>query len=205
MLAPAWSDSGLASRSINLEIIVKFSHDSDAGQRIDRILEEHPLDLSELADLRERLHRSTGFVLTAERITSGREVIFRIPEKPLLEAVQQTVTKRAEVASAELIAIQSENPRLAENLLLVHFRASSDESALLENAHSEGAYAGRVQALATKLCAASGVPVLGRPEVRAALAVTVDRYTLLEKLVARLNNLDYVDYAQPNSTIQFMK
>ena len=66
-------------------------------------------------------------------------------------------------------------------------------------------YAERVQALATKLCAASGIPVLGRPEVRAALAVTVDRYTLLEKLVTRLNSLDYVDYAQPNSTVQFMK
>ena len=115
------------------------------------------------------------------------------------------MTKRAEVASAELIAIQNENPRLPENLLLLHFRASSDESALLENATSESAYAERVQALATKLCAASGVPVLGRPQAPAALAVTVDRYALLEKLVTRLHDLDDVDYAQPNSTIQFMK
>ena len=205
LLAPAWSDSDLASNSTSLEVIVKFSDDSDTAQRVDRILEEHPMDLSELAVSMEDLHRSTGFLLIPERISSGREVILRIPEKPLLKKVEQTVAKRTDVAAAELVAIQSDNPRLPELQLLLHFHPSSDESALLENAYGDSANGERVQTLAAKLCADSGVPVIGTPQAGAALAVTVDRYALLEQLLARLHALDDVDYAQPNSTLQFMK
>ena len=90
VLAPAWSDADLGSRSINLEIIVKFSPDSDTGRRVDRILEKNPINLSGLSELQGSLQRLTGFELIPDRITSGREVIFRIPEKPLLEKVEQT-------------------------------------------------------------------------------------------------------------------
>ncbi|MDX2315816.1 MAG: hypothetical protein QNL90_17235, partial [Gammaproteobacteria bacterium] len=127
------------------------------------------------------------------------------PEKPLLERIEQTVAKRPEVASTEPVAVQNNNPRLAEELLLLRFHAPSDESALLENAYNDNAYAERVQALATELCAASGLPVIGTPRAHATLAITLDRHALLEQLVARLNDLNYVDYAQPNSTLQFMK
>ena len=47
LLSPAWSDSGLASQSTNLEVIVKFSHDSDAGRRVERILSKDPMDLDD--------------------------------------------------------------------------------------------------------------------------------------------------------------
>ena len=93
-------------------------------------------------------------------------------------------------------------PRLAAGSAGSH---ASDESALLGNAYNDDAYAERVQALATELCAASGVPVIGTPHAPTALAITVDRYALLEQLVARLHELDYVDYAQPNSIVQLMK
>jgi hypothetical protein len=140
-----------------------------------------------------------------ERVTSGREVIFRVPEKRALEKVKQTVSMRPEIASAELSVIQNENPRLPESVLLLRFRESSDESELLRKAYAEDAYNERVQTLTTTVCAASDVPVLGAAQASAGLAVTVDRYALLEKLVARLNELNDVDYAQPNSTVQFMK
>jgi len=205
VLSPAWSDSGLASQSTNLEVIVKFSHDSDAGRRVERILSKDPMDLDDFAEAQKDLGRSTGYVLIAQRISSGREVIFGIPEKPLLERIEQTVAKRPEIANTELVAVQNDNPRLAEELLLLRFHASSDESALLGNAYDDDAYAERVQALATELCAASGVPVIGTPHSPTALAITLDRHALLEQLVARLHELDYVDYAQPNSIVQFMK
>ena len=205
MLAPAWPESGLASQSTNLEIIVKFSDDSDAGHRVDRVLAKDPMDLDDLAEFQEELHRSTGYMLIPQRISSGREVIFGIPEKPLLERIEQTVAKRPEIASTDLVAVQNDNPRLPEELLLLRFHASSDETALLENAYNDNAYAMRVQTLATELCAASGVPVIGTPHARTALAITLDRYALLEQLVARLHELDYVDYAQPNSIVQLMK
>ncbi|GMQ74955.1 MAG: hypothetical protein BMS9Abin01_0198 [Gammaproteobacteria bacterium] len=206
MATQASGDTGLASQSVTLEVIVKFTDDSEPGRRVDRILKEHPADLSGLADLQARLHRSTGVVLEPERITSGGELIFRIPEEPLLEIVKQTVTRRAQVSSAKLVAIQHGNPRLPESLLLLHFRESSQETELLEKAYgAPTVYRERVQVLATELSGPSGVPVRGTAEAESALAVTVDRHTLLQKLVAQLSGLAYVDYAQPNSTVQFMK
>lgn len=205
MVAPGVADSSPSSQSITLEIIVKFSDESDAGHRIDRILKEHPEDLSMLVDLQGELHQSTGFVLIPERVTSGRELIFRIPEKPALEMVKQTVTKRPEIFSAELTAVQNENPRLPSSVLLLRFRGSGDEAELLQKAYAEGAYGERVQALTARLCADSDIPVLGTAQAGAELAVVVDRYALLEKLVTRMNALEDVDYAQPNSTVQFMK
>lgn len=204
MAAQASGDTGLASRSIALEIIVKFADDSDAGRRVDRILKEHPTDLSGLADIQARLHRSTGVALEPQRITSGGELIIRILEEPLLETIKQTVTRHADVSSARLVAIQHENPRLPESLLLLHFREASEEAGLLNKALGEPAYQARVQELATELCDPSGVPVRGTAEAESALAVTVDRHTLLQKLVAQLRDLGYVDYAQPNVTVQFM-
>ena len=206
MATQASGDTGPASRSVTLEVIVKFTNDSEPGRRVDRILKEHPADLSGLADLQARLHRSTGVVLTPERITSGGELIFRIPEEPLLESVKQTVTGRAKVSSAKIVAIQHENPRLPESLLLLRFRESSEEAELLEKAYGAPAvYRERVQELATELSGPSGVPVRGTAEAESALAVSVDRDTLLQRLVAQLNRLEYVDYAQPNSSVQFMK
>ncbi len=205
MTVQASSETSAAAQSIALEIIVKFTGDSDPGRRVDRTLREHPTDLSGLVRLQTRLHRSTGIALEPERITSGAELIFRVPEEPLLEAVKQTVIRNAAVSSARLVAIQHGNPRLPEARLLLHFREASEEAELLEKALGEPAYGDRVQALATRLCSPSGVPVRGVAEVQPALAVTVDRHTLLQKLVAQLNELEYVDYAQPNATVQFMK
>ncbi len=205
MMAPVGAEAARASASITLEVIVKFADDSDAGRRVERALRGHPQDLSGLADLRSRLHRSTGFVLEPERVTSGRELIFRVPEEPLLESVRQTLAERTDVTLAELVAIQSENPRLAQSMLRVRFREPGDAFDLLTKAYGEQAYSERVQALTAELSAPSGVPVLGAPEADAGLAVTVDRYALLEKLVERLNAMDEVEYAQPNTTVQIMK
>jgi hypothetical protein len=204
MSVQASGDSGLAAQSIALEIIVKFASDSDPGRRVDRILGEHPTDVSGLARLQARLHRATGVALEPERITSGAELIFRVPEEPLLETVRKTVSGHPEVSSATLVAIQRDNPRLPETMLLLHFRETSEEAGLLEKALGEPAYRERVQALATALCGPSGVPVRGIAEAESALAVTVDRHALLQKLVTQLNGLEYVDYAQPNATVQFM-
>ncbi len=90
MTVQATGDTGAAAQSISLEIIVKFTGDSDPGRRVGRTLREHPTDLSGLARLQTQLHRSIGIALETERITSGAELIFRVPEEPLLEAVKQT-------------------------------------------------------------------------------------------------------------------
>jgi hypothetical protein len=205
MVTSILADSHLGSRSVTLEMIVKFADDSDAGRRIGRIIKEHTGDPSMLTGVQEHLRQSTGFVLIPERITSGRELILRIPEKPALEKVKQTLAKRPEVVSAELAAIQSDNPRLAESMLLLRFGESGDENELLQKAYADDAYGARVQVLATELCAGSDVPVLGNAQESAVLTISLDRYALLEQLTARLNALDDVDYAQPNSTVQFMK
>ena len=193
-----------ATQSIALEIIIKFADDSDPGRRVHRILEEHPADLSGLAPLQARLHRATGATLEPDRITSGAELIFRIPEEPLLETVRQTVSRNAQVSSARLVTIPHDNPRLPRARLLLHFRASSETAGLLEKAFGEPAYREHVQALATRLCNPSGIPVRGTAQAQSALSVTIDRRALLQKLSAQLSELAYVDYAQPNATVQFM-
>jgi hypothetical protein len=122
-----------------------------------------------------------------------------------LKKVKKALTERQGIASAELVAIQNQNPRLPESKLLVRFPPSARESALLNKALADPAYHAQIQALSLRLCAASNVPVLGSVETADALTVTVDRYALLEKLVAQLNARADVDYAQANSTVQFMK
>lgn len=205
LVAPASAESGPIPAPVGLEILVKFTDASDAHRRVKRSLDEYPQNLSTLAAVGDRLHRSTGFVLIPERVTSGAEIIVRVSERPLLETVMKTVSERQEVSSVELVELQRRNPYLPRSQLLLRFRETGDESNLLARAYTDQTYAGRVQALTTKLCAASGVPVLGSPETGAALAVTVDRNALMEMLVPRLNELDYVDYAQPNSNVRIMK
>jgi len=205
MTPVAWAQSGLASAAVPLELIVKFSHDSEAGRSIDDIINGDPGDLSGLSDLQDRLLQSTGFMLIPERVTSGQELIVRVPEEPLLEEVKKALTARQGIASAELVAIQNQNPRLPESKLLVRFPPSAAESALLNKALADPAYQAQIQALTLRLCAPSDIPVLGSVDTADALTVTVDRYALLEKLVGQLNALADVDYAQANSTVQFMK
>jgi len=205
LVAPASAESGPIPAPVGLEILVKFTDSSDAHRRVKRSLDEYPQNLSTLAAVGDRLHRSTGFVLIPERVTSGAEIIVRVSERSLLETVMKTVSERQEVSSLELVELQRRNPYLPRSQLLLRFRETGDESNLLARAYTDQTYAGRVQTLTTNLCAASGVPVLGSPETGAALAVTVDRIALMEMLVPRLNELDYVDYAQPNSNVQIMK
>jgi hypothetical protein len=205
MTSVAWAQSGFASAAVPLELIVKFSRDSEVGRRIDDIINANPADLSRLSDLQGQLLQSTGFILIPERVTSGQELILRVPEEPLLEEVKKTLAAQQGIASAELVAIQNQNPRLPESKLLVRFPPSAGESALLNKALADPAYHAQIQALTLRLCAPSDIPVLGSVDAADTLTVTVDRYALLEKLVGQLNALADVDYAQPNSTVQFMK
>jgi hypothetical protein len=205
LLTPVDAQIEVQTRSITLEIIIKFLDDSDAGSLVARSVEENAPDVSDLAEIVDQLYTSTGVEFTPERVTSGRELIVGILEQPLLEEVRAVVLERSEVSEAELVTTRTDNPRLAQSQLLVSFRQLTDEAELLETAYAEDAYRERVQALATELCAPSGVPVYGIAQSRTTLAVIVDRFALLEKLVTQLRNLDYVEYAQPNATVQFMK
>lgn len=195
----------IAVQSAVLEIIVKFSDASEAGRLVNRYIDKNFQDLGELAEIADQLHASTGFVLTPERVTSGRELVVGIPERPLLEKVRAAVIERAEVSAAEIVTIQTNNPRLTQAQLLVSFRQLTDEAELLKNAFGEDTYDERVRALAAELCAPSGVPVHGDSESGDVLAVIVNRFDLLETIVAQLKSLDYVDYAQPNATVQIVR
>lgn len=100
--------------------------------------------------------------------------------------------------------MQHDNPRLPQTQLLLRFHGASEAARLLEKTLDEPAYRQRVQALATRFCEPSGVPVRGAAQAQSVLAVTIHRRAFLQKLSAQLNELEYVDYAQPNATVQFM-
>ena len=202
--AMAVAEPGPASRPASLEIIVKFTPASDAGRRILATLDKDPQDLSGLRALQRELEQSTGFVLVPVRITSGRELLVSIPEAPALEKVRQSVNKRPQISSASLIALQEQNPRLAQSMLLVRFRPGSAESELLDKARADDTRAAAVQALAADLGADSGVPLLGSTRADGALALELDRQALLRELVARLQSLPDVAYAQANAGVQIM-
>lgn len=191
--------------SITLEVIVKFAADSDPGRLVQQALKENPTDLRGLTDIQGRLHAATGITMEAQRITSGAELLFRIPEQPLLETVRRSLGQQPSVSATRLMAVQHDNPNLPEGLLVVEFRESSDEAALVEQGRGDPGSAEQLQALAVRLCSPSGVPVRGEAGTDTELIVTVDRAGLLRKLVAQLNDLDYVDYAQANTGVQIMK
>jgi hypothetical protein len=197
--------SNPSSPSVTLEVIVKFARDSDPGRLVQQALKENPTDLRGLADVQEKLHASTGVAMEAQRITSGAELIFRIPEQALLDTVRRTVDGHPDVSATRLMAVQHENPNLPESLLVLEFRESSDAAGLMREAHGDPSHANQLQELATRLCDPSGVPVRGDVGTNAEMIVTVDRPALLRKLVAQLSDLEYVDYAQANTSMQIMK
>ncbi len=197
--------SNPSSPSVTLDLIVKFAADSDPGRIVGQALKENPTDLRAMTDIQERLHADTGVTMEAQRITSGAELLLRIPEEPLLEMVRRSLEQQPSVSAARLMAVQHDNPNLPEGLVVVEFPAASDEAALMSQARDDPGRAEQLHALAVKLCAPSGVPVRGEAGTDKQLIVTVDRAALLRKLVAQLNDLDYVDYAQANSGVQIMK
>lgn len=202
---PVSAEQGRGMSSAPLELIVKFSRDSEAGRRVERLLREGSQDLSGLAEAEAQLEAATGIPLTRERITSGREILFSIPERPLLEKIEDAAAQRADLESAELQELQSGNPMLPGARLRVRFRVSSGAFELLEGARDEAARSDAVRALTAEIAAGSGVPVTGVAQPQGTLELTVDRQALLEALSARVNDVDDVDYAQPNATMQIMK
>ena len=201
----AMGTSNPTSQAVILEVIVKFGRESDPGRLVQRVLSEHPGDLRELVAIEERLHAATGVPMQARRITSGAEIVLGIPERPLLEAVQASVDGHPDIAATRLMAVEHDNPNLPESLLVLAFPESGVESALMVKARGDPAYAESVQETAARLCQAGGVPVRGEAGADGEMIVTVDRVALLQKLVAQLNALDIVDYAQANTTLQIMK
>jgi len=202
---PVSGEQGRAMASAPLELIVKFSSTSEAGRRVERLLSQGSQDLGGLAEAEAQLETSTGVPFTRQRITSGREILFSIPERPLLERVEKSVARRADVDSAELVALQNGNPRLPVAQLRVRFEDSSDARELLERAYDDGSDAERVRALTNEIASASGIPVSGVVDPHGVLILVVERRALLETLSARVNDLGDVDYAQPNATMQIMK
>jgi len=205
MVAPVLADADHSTQSLALEVIVKFSDNSGPGRLVGRIIKEGPNNPSNFAELEAPLRASTGLMLTPISVTSGRELIVGIAEKPLLEQLQEFLAKSPALVGTELIELHNENPRLAKTMLLVRFPASSDEALQLRNAQAQGGNHSSIQGLATSLSAGSGVPVQGVARGHEELALTLDRYKVLEEVVQQLNDMDAVDYAQPNSTVQFMK
>ena len=203
--SPLSAAQGGGMSSAPLELIVKFSSTSDAGRRVELLLHEGSQDLGSLADAEVQLETATGVALTRERITSGREIVFSIPERPLLEKVERGVARRADVESVELEALQSGNPFLPSARLRVRFRPSSGAFERVNRAHGDDARADDVRELAAEIGAASGVPVIGVAQPQGVLELVVDRPALLETLSTRVNDLDEVDYAQVNATMQIMK
>ena len=201
----ATGSSNPAAGAVPLEVIVKFGRESDPGRLVQRVLSENPADLRELVTVEERLHAATGVPMQARRITSGAAVVLGMPERPLLEAVQASVDGHPDIAATRLMAAQHENPNLPESLLVLAFPEFGAESALMVKARGDPAYAESVQETAARLCQTGGVPVRGEAGANGEMIVTVDRVALLQKLVAQLNALDIVDYAQANTTLQIMK
>ena len=205
MIVPGEGASNPAAGAVPLEVIVKFSRDSDPGRVVRQVLAEAPTDLRPLAPVEERLHAATGIAMESRGITSGAEVILGIPEEPLLERARETVAPQPGVSGARLMASDHRNPNLPHSLLVVEFAASSDHKALVERARDDPGYAAELQALATRLCGPSGVPVRGQAGPGGEMIVSLDRAALLADLVARLNGLDFVEYAQANAMLMPMK
>ena len=202
---PASAEDGRGAPSPPLELIVKFSRDSDTGRRVERLLREGSQDLGGLAEAQAQLEKSIGIALERERITSGREILFSIPERPLLETVEASAARRPDVASTAIETLQAGNPRLPEARLVIRFVSSSEAYAALERADDADVPSDSARTLAKAIGASSGVPVAGVAQPHGALALTVDRQALLATLSARIGNLEDVDYAQPNAPMQIMK
>ena len=109
------------------------------------------------------------------------------------------------VASVRLMKAEHGNPNLPEALLVLRFAESSADAETMRMARENPDYADRVQAATTRLCGGAGVPVRGEAGAEATLIVTVDRPAFLATLVARLEDLPFVEYAQANITVQIMK
>ena len=201
MSTPTRAQIDVSPGSVVMEIIVKFSDESSSGRLINRYVDRNSQDLEELSRIGDELHASTGFVLTPERVTSGRELVVEIPEQPLLERIRDVVVERTNASRAELITLQTENPRIAQAQLLIGFRRLSDEAKLLSDGYGEDGYAERVQTLASELSAPSGVPVRGVSRDGTELAIAVDRIALVDMVVARLKALEDVQYVQQNTTV----
>lgn len=197
--------SNSVSRPVTLEVIVKFARDSDPGRMVRQTLVGDPTDLSGLAPAVEKLEAATGIAMEARRITSGSELIVGIPEGPLLEIVEKTVDRHPSVTGTRLMATRHGNPNLPGSLLMIEFGSTTEEAAQVARARAESGHEQSLQTLASRLCASSGVPVRGTSGADADLIVSVDRAALLTKLVAGLNDLDFVDYAQANLGVHIMK
>lgn len=194
-----------AAGAVPLEVIVKFLGDSDAGRLIRQTLAENPTDLRALAAVEDQLHAATGFAMEVRGITSGAELLLAIPEQGLLEIVSDSTRTQPGVVSVRLMTADHENPNLPGSLLVLRFAPSSADAEIMRMAREDPGYADRVQAAATRLCGGAGVPVRGEAGPEAALIVTVDRPAFLAMLVERLDDLPFVEYAQPNTILQIMK
>lgn len=182
------------------EVIVKFEQSSIYGHELDNAEGEKGLSIKSLPDF-DQLAAGFALPLTAEKITSGGELVVTLKSEQIVDSLLTRIHNDQTVAHAEMVTRKGPLGSSDVQEILVTFKPDTSVGRALAESKSHGQEVATHEALAS-LERLFPARLTGYLRTDGRLAVNVDFHDAIERVAARLTEMEGVEYAQPNFLLE---
>ena len=198
---PLWAEVKLRNpQTAMAELIVKFVAGSEAQQVVSAAVEEGVERNAGLVRLTQTWSDQLNVPLQAQRVTSGRELVWSVDINAMAQQVAAHLQRREDVQRAMPMATDpaTQGPGHRNPKVLIEFTPDSNAAktlakALQESSESSAALQGLAESVGDDL----GLPLTMQPEQVQRLVLSVEMESVIAELVDRLRQHSDVEYAQP--------
>lgn len=181
------------------QLIVKFDQGTEGSKAVDKVIQSSPLDFHTLTPIIDHLQSETGIPLEVTQITSGQRIVLNVKSGVLTDRVAEQFTTGPNVADVEVIPRDSSNHGQipSTKTIVVTFTQDSPESTAILR-RTENASDPRFLKMVSELEKFIGLPLTGEvyEADKALLQINLQKLTMI--LIERLQQLPYIESAQPN-------
>lgn len=175
-------------------LIVKPAAGTQAATHVQDVLKGQPFDAQAVSGwLRSLAAAIEALPLEVVRVTSGGELVLRVPRAPALDALARHLEGQADIDSVEIRPDPAASPFAVEDRLAVIFQPESRGARLLRESDARQA---EIEQLASRLLAETPYAGAAAAGPQQELVITVDWQRTTEQLAARLRQHEAIAYIQ---------
>ncbi len=175
--------------------IVKPSGANPAARHIQEVLRGAAFAPEAVAPWLDSIAKSIGAPLEAERVTSGAELVLRIPRAAALAQIAGHVEADPAVDAVTTRPDPADTPFADQDRLLIHFAADTDAAAVLAR-QDAGSQEEEVAALAESLLRSTPYVAQATVESDGTLQLMIDWAGTAERVAEQLRARPDIEYVQ---------
>jgi len=179
------------------EVVVKFVRSSPLNHSIQAATAKGLTGSPDLNAQVELLSEQLNIPITAQRLTSGGELVIGLGVQDVLNGIAAKIEPLPDVEQVEVRVDPGNNPFNRRDEVIISFKPGSDAFRTWQDAEKTGREQA-VSRLLQSLQQPASSQLSGRLLPDGRVAVAIDFYTMTRELAQKLNGLSEVEYAQPN-------